>query len=178
MATAALIAAVYMVGGFTGCNDPVVATDAGAYDLTMIHRGGRNRYPGSRKFLMTGIAEIGAGNMIGALPARGDAIMANRAVVEEIGMVDIGRHPGGDGMAIVALLRGNNVRRSFTRGDHIVMATGTHADNFVVIDIAIGNGYPRRGSRLMTCVTGVGGINMRCALAGRDRAVMTTGAGS
>ena len=93
---------------------------------------------------MAGITEIRGGNMRRALAASGNTIMADRAVIYEVGMVHVGRNPCRGGMAVIALLRCHNVRRRFTTGRHIVMATGTGADNLGVIYRAGCDRRPRR----------------------------------
>ena len=86
--------------------------------------------------------------------------MTDRAVIHEIGVVDVGRYPCRGGMAVVALLRSNNVGRRFTTGGHIVMTTGTGANDLCMIDGARRDGRPRRQSRVMTGIALIRGINM------------------
>ena len=75
------------------------------------------------------------------LATGGDAIVTDRAVIHEIGMVNVGRYPRRSGMTIVALLRRDNMRRWFTAGGDIVVTTGTGANHLRVIH---GTGRDRR----------------------------------
>ena len=109
---------------------------------------------------MAGITEISGRNVTGTLTTRRDTIMTNSTIVKEIGMVHIGWHPRNGGVAIIAWLRGNNMRGRFTRCDHIVMTAGTYAKYFIMIHSTIGDRYPRCWSRLMTGIARISGCNM------------------
>lgn len=77
-------------------------------------------------------------------------------------------------MTLVAFQRGLNVGWSFTLRNHVIVATGTETQYFVVIHGAVSNRNPRRRTWLVTGITYIGGINMISALARRYRSVMTT----
>lgn len=77
-------------------------------------------------------------------------------------------------MTLVAFQRGLNMRRSFTLRNHVIVATGTDTQHFVVVHRTVRNGSPRCRTWLVTGITRISGINMISALAGGYRSVMTT----
>ena len=109
MTAIALITAVNVIRRLARCNSVVMAIEARANHLRMIHGTRRYWHPGQRRFLMAGIAEFGTRNMIRPLTAGGYAIMAHRAIVKEVSMIYARRHPCGNRMTVIASLRGHNM---------------------------------------------------------------------
>ena len=110
MTAIALITAVNVIRRLARCNSVVMAIEARANHLRMIHGTRRYWHPGQRRFLMAGIAEFGTRNMIRTLAAGGYAIMTHRAIVKEVSMIYARRYPGSRRMTVITCLRGHDMR--------------------------------------------------------------------
>jgi hypothetical protein len=104
----------------------------------VIDRARRDVVPGSGKRLMARVAHIGAINVRCTLAAGVDAIMATDTVTAESGMIGrctaAGcRYPACGGMTNVTLLSRDNMARSFTCGNDIVMAVGANIQRLTMI---------------------------------------------
>lgn len=60
------ISSIDVIGTFTGCRYPIVATDTGTNNLCVINIGTGDRNPWRRPGLMTGVTRVGSSNMIRA----------------------------------------------------------------------------------------------------------------
>jgi hypothetical protein len=69
-----------MVCGFTTGAHTIMATDTGAVDLAMIHRGWRHWRPVRREYGVASLAHIGTIDVIGRFTAGGDPIVTALAV--------------------------------------------------------------------------------------------------
>ena len=142
----------------------VMTTGAGAQYLTVIHRAGRYRRPGSGKFLMAGVAQIRAIDMTAALAAGSGAIMTRDTVANERGMIRCdaaNRCPARCIMAGIAFVGSGYVRGTLAGGDYAIVTTGTHANDLVVIhrrgDYRCPGGELGRG---MAGVTDIGTVDV------------------
>lgn len=143
----------------------VVTANTGANHLRMIHRSRSNWCPGSREFLVAGIAQIGGVNMGGTLSTGVGAIVAIDTVIDEVRMIHTGWSPGVRGMADVTFVVGLEMRDALARGNGAVVATGTDTQHFIVIHVGGRYRLPRRGSGCMTRIAVISSVDMRCTLA-------------
>jgi hypothetical protein len=155
-----LVGTVDVTSGLAGCHRSVVTINTGSNDLCMINSTGCDRCPGGRGFFVAGIANVRTIYMNGALATGGNTVMAGNAVVDEVGMVNARRYPGGDAMTVFTRLRSDDMIGGFTRRDNIVMATGTYPDDLGMIDSAGWYRHPWRWAGFMTGITSVGSTNM------------------
>lgn len=102
--------------------------------------------------------------------------MANSAIIDEIGMVNIGRYPRRCGMAVIALLRGNDMRWRFAAGGHIVVTTGTGANDLCVIHGTRRDRRPQFRRNAVTRIALVGRADMICRFTRCDNTIVTTDA--
>lgn len=116
--------------------------------------------------------------MRGTFATRIDTIVTANTVIDKRRVIHHGRNPGTGRMTGIAFLRGYNMRGSFTCRHDVVMAGGTHANHFIMIHRTVGNGRPWGGTGLMTGFAGIGGINVRRALATRNGAIVATHTGA
>lgn len=79
------------------------------------------------------LTNIGGLHVSGALAGRSKAIMAANAITHDPEVVKNGRQPRRCIMAIVALIVGRYMARSFTRGLHAIVAVRTIAGDRCVI---------------------------------------------
>lgn len=79
-------------------------------------------------------------------------------------------------MAGIANIRTVNVARSLATGGSAIVTTNTSANHVRVIDVGYINRCPRRRSRGVAGIAGVGTINVSGALARGNDTVMATGA--
>ena len=166
------VAAVDMIDAFTLGNTVVMATEAGADHLAVIHGAGGHRRPTGREYRMTGIAVVRAVNVRTTLAAGGSAVMAGETVVNKAGMIHRSRQPGIAGVAIAAVGAGGYVVYRFACGDTAVMAAlaGT-----VYMGMIHGKDRGPGSRRLqVTGITGVAAIDMTGTFATGHRTVMAT----
>ncbi len=103
-----------------------------------------------------------------AFAGRVGTIVAADAIVDDIGMVEVGWRPGNGRMAIVAVITTGDVCRVFASCRVAVMARSAGADHLCVVH-NIG-WHPDVGG--MTVLTHVAGLDMGQRLARRVRSVM------
>ena len=116
--------------------------------------------------------------MCGTLATGGNTIVANGTVIHEVGVINTGGHPNTGGMAVITLLGRYNVRRWLTASSHIVVTTGTCANDLRVIYGTGCDGRPGCQTGIMTGIALVCRINMRSGLTGCGHAIVTTDAGT
>ena len=146
---------------FARGGNAIVTRRTDPYDLGMIHRIWRDRYPGHRAGLVTGIAKIGRLYVQGRL-ARGDnTVMTTDTGTVNLGMVYRGRCNGSPGrrsglMTGIAAIGGCNMIGCFTRGRHSIMTGDACANNLCVIHCRGNQWHPGYGTGLVTAITGIG----------------------
>ena len=175
MAGITLITAIDVTGAFSGCDSTIVTTDTGSHDLGMIHRTGGNRCPGCGRFFMTGLASIGAVNVVGIFSTGGYAVMTTNTVINKRRMIHDSTHcPALRVMAGVAFIRGGHMCWTFTGSNHPIMTTGTHTNNFRMIHCVGSHRDPRGRSRLMAGITHIRCGDVIDALTGRNTTIVAT----
>lgn len=144
--------ALDMTDGTAAGGEIIMTVDTGAADGTVIHPGIENRRPGRRRLVMAGIALVGAAYMSDALATGRDAVMTGNAITTETAVVDDTGYPSRRVVANIAFVRGGNMGRGFTPGQHIIVTAGTTAQGLVVIHLA---GCQRRPACRRLVMTGL-----------------------
>ena len=121
VAVVTIVATRDMCWMFSGRGDAVMTSCATAEYLCVIDR--HNGYPDCRT--MAVLANIRGLNMHRPLTGRISTIVASRAAVRDIDMVEIGGHPGDRGVAVLAAIAARNVQRMFAGRGDTVMAGAT-----------------------------------------------------
>ena len=121
VAVVTIVATRDMCWMFSGRGDAVMTSCATAEYLCVIDR--HNGYPDCRT--MAVLANIRGLNMHRPLTGRISTIVASRAAVRDIDMVEIGGHPGDRGVAVLAAIAARNVQRMFAGRGDAVMAGAT-----------------------------------------------------
>ncbi len=122
---------------------PVMATDAGARDLIVIHLCHRHRYPFGREQVMTLVALVAAANMGRTLATGVGAIVTGDAIADKSRVINAGgRYPGGGVMAHIAFLGSGKMGGGLTRGQNPVVATAAGPDHLTMVHIGLGHGNP------------------------------------
>ena len=124
---------------------------------------------------MTQMTLLGGVDVGGTLAAGGYTIVATDAVIDKRRVINNRWNPRADGMTGIALFRGRYMARALPRCYYVIVTTAANANNFSVVNICIGHGYPRCGSRLMAGIASIGGVNVVSAFATGHYAIMTTG---
>ena len=87
MTQTAVLCSIEVTRVLAGCCRTVVAGRTGAKDLVMVHRGCRHPSVGSVAIL----ADIGCGDMCRAFARGVRAVMAAKAIIDDVDVVEIGR---------------------------------------------------------------------------------------
>ena len=114
---------------FTGGCCAVVAGEAGADDLRVIH--GVGRVPDD--IVVAILADIGGVDMCQALAGGIGAVMTIDAVACDIGMIEVGRNPRRGRMAIVAGVAAGDVSCMLARCRRPIMAGEAGADDLRMV---------------------------------------------
>lgn len=118
---------------------------------------------------MTVFTDIGRLDVRRSLARGIRAVMAARAIVNDVRMVEVRRRPGNGGMTIIAILAARNVCRMFPYCDDAIVASATGADDLRMVYCK--SGYPNR--RIVAVFADVRRVNMCRVLAGGVGTVMT-----
>ncbi len=128
---------------------------------------------------MTGVTHIGSRQVIATLSTRRRPVMATNTIAYKTAVINrADLSPVVCVVAIVALQRSLQMPRSFTLRGDIIVATGTHAYDFIVIDCVVGYRCPGCRPRLVAGIACIRAINMVGAFTRRDHAVVATGTGA
>ena len=130
MAFVALAVGYEVTGIAASRRDAVVARGAGAKNLGMVDR--RYRAPGRR--VMAVLTNIGRQRVIRALTSCIGAVVAADAVIGDVGVIKVRRHPGNCCMAVVAIVTARDMSRVFASGDRAVVTGDAGADHLRVIN--------------------------------------------
>lgn len=130
MAQTTVLHGVEVPGVLSRRNRAVVAGRTGTEYLVVIN--GRYRLPGIRA--MAVFADIRRLHVQWAFTGRIGSVVTAEAVVDNIGVVEIGRDPGNRRVAIVAVVATRYVRGVFPCGRYAIVAGVTGADDLGVID--------------------------------------------
>lgn len=123
---------------------------------------------------MTVVTVIAAGDVKLILADRNRIVVARHTRTDNLRVIDgVRRYPGDIVVAVLAYVRGLNMRQIFAGRLHAVMAANTIVDDGAMVE---GRRYPC--GRRMTIVTGVDAGDMRRMLADCDGVVMAGGAGT
>ena len=139
MATVAGIGCHGMIGWLAGGNVAVVAGDAGALHLCVIHCGGR--IPCSS--VVTVLAQIAGGNVSGILARCTAAIVTIDTVAGDAGMTELRRYPCRGGVAGFTGVAADDVIDRLARGLHAIVAIKAVAGDGAVIKARC---HPRGGA--------------------------------
>ena len=129
MTIVAVIAARYVRRILTFGRDPIVAGEAGADHLCVIHHVGRRK----GHVVVAVLTDIGRIDMRRVLAHCFDAVVAAHAVVRDVGVVKVGRCPRDGRVAIVAVIATRNVGRVLAGRGTAVMTRKAGADNLGVV---------------------------------------------
>lgn len=163
MATLAHITRLDMGGMLTRCRGAVMAAEAVTRNRGVIEV---RRYPGIGR--MTEIAGVIAGNMVRRLTRCGGAVMTAETGADHIGMINPNhRYPSRVAMAILAHIRGEDVRGVFTSRYRAIMAAETTACGSGMIKVGW---YPGIGR--MAGFTIAATLNVQRMFTGGNGAVM------
>lgn len=158
MTNVALLRRHDMIGRLADRRGVVMATAAGAADLSMI-----NRYRGHKtRCGVTGFATVATGDMGRRLRSCiSRRIMTLRTIIDDACVAKRRRRPATGVMADIAFLGGGNMRRGFTGRDLAIVATAASPDHLVVIHR---HGGHKRGG-VMTGLANIRCLNMGGRLA-------------
>ena len=161
----------------------VVTTETGANHLCMINCSRCNRRPEIRPRCMASITDITGVNVIDTLATGNGSVVTAGAGSQHLRMVYgcVGHwYPwrGTGLMAGITGITGSNVCRTSTTGNRALLTTEAGTNDMAMIHGSDSDRYPGRWSRCVAGIAGVGAVNMRSRLAGRESTVMTTGTNS
>jgi hypothetical protein len=143
-----------------------MATGANTHDFVVIHRSGLHRRPACREFFMAGVTRIGSWQVIATLSARRCSVMATNTIAYKTAVINSADlSPVVGVVAIIALQCCLQMPGVFTLRGGIIVATGTHANDFIVIDCVVGYRRPGCRSGLVTGIACIRAINMVRAFA-------------
>ena len=146
----------------------IMAGEAGANDLRVIHHVGRRK----RYVVVAILTNIGGIDVRWILARRIGAVMAADAVVSDIGVIKVGRDPPAGCMAVVAVIATGNVGRVLAFGNIAIMAGEAGANDLRMID-HIG-GYKRHD--VVAVFADHSGVDVCRILPDSLDAIMTAGA--
>jgi len=156
MAIFANIAGSDMSAGFTAGLNAVMAGYTVADNRAVIDR---RRFPCSRA--MTDVAFVGGRNVSWQLTAGDDAVMTRTAYAVDLGMIhDKEINPSSRKRCVTsaAIITGIDMLRTFTAGNHAVVATFTTTEYFLMIDRGFGHRRPTRWRHSVTGDTVITGV--------------------
>lgn len=138
MTSRAIIARGNVEGAFTIGNDVIMAINARANDLTVIHRLSRQGEPGLWSWLMTTLAKVTAIDMRIPLTTGTHAVMAGDAATDHLGVINgtasQGRPRYRAGLvAGITLVAATDMCRRLSTGERTVVTAGAAAVNLSVI---------------------------------------------
>lgn len=84
---------------------------------------------------VAGFAVVAHRDVVGVLARRDGAVVARGTAIKDAVMRERCRLPSLRGVANVAILLGNEVRRALARGLHIIMTTSAAAEHFAVVEL-------------------------------------------
>lgn len=136
------MAGIALIGG-TDMPDPlplrhhiIVTDNASGGDLAVVDAVGGHRSPGSRVFVMAGIALIRRRHVIRRLAAGNDGVMTGDAIAEEAAVIDNGNgQPARCDMTGITLQGSRQVCRALAAGSDIVVATAAGAEHLAVVHL-------------------------------------------
>jgi len=130
VAIVAVIAAGNMRRVLAGCGNTVVTGIAGANDLHVINQVGRRE----NDIVVTVFANIARLYMCRVLAERVGAVMTAEAIIGDVDVIEIRRHPANRRVAIITVIAAGDMRRVFPGRDRTVVAGITGADDLGVIE--------------------------------------------
>lgn len=113
-----------------GCRRAVMAGRTGAENLVMVHRD--YWHPGVTSVAV--FADVGCLDMCRAFARSVGAVVAAKAIIDDVDVVEIGRQPGNCRVAIVTVVATVDMAGVFPSGCDAVMAGSTSANDLGVID--------------------------------------------
>ena len=144
----------------------VVAGVASSQHLRMVDRIGRC----PRDIVVAVFAHIGCIDMRLVFAGRADAVMTGRTIVDDAGVIEVGRNPCRRRVTIIAIVTALDVRLSLTAGNRTVVARTTGACYLRMVDR-----ISRRPDRVVMAVfADIARSNMCLVLAGCAGSVVTT----
>ncbi len=149
MTSIAVIGGIDMVGKLAGIRTAIVAADASAQYLIVIHRGILHRSPQGRRFVMAQLAFIGGRQMRTRLATGIETIVASDTAAIDEAMIDGAQGPGDHRMADITLFGGRQMTVRLAGRGETVMAAAAHSQHLGVIDIRRRHRGERHG-RLVT----------------------------
>ncbi len=117
MTQTAVLCGVEMPGILAGRGSAIVAGRARAEDLIVVHRG--DGFPDIS--VMAVLANIGCLYVQRSLARRVSAVVTANAIVDDIHVIEVRRHPGDARVAVVAVVAARNMGRVLAGGDRAVM---------------------------------------------------------
>lgn len=172
MTRCAVIGGRQMVLRFTAGYHAVMTIKTNAEHLRVINSTSCHRFPACREFLMTGITNIGGGDMDRCFSGGFDTIVAADAISTETAVINRRGYPGRGGMTEIALFRGDNMPYFLATGDDAIMATTADTDHFRMIDGARRDTQPGRRWHTMTGGTVIAAGYMLRRFTRSDDAIM------
>lgn len=158
VAIVAIVAACDMRGVLAGRGDAVVTRGTTAENLCVID--GHYRHPD--RWVVAIFTNVRCLNMHGAFAGRIRTVMAIHAVAHNIQVIEIGRHPGNAGVAVITVISAGDMRRMFASGGNTVVTGATATQYLGVVD---GNCWlPYH--RAVAVLANIRCLNMRRAFAG------------
>ncbi len=130
VAEAAVLRRVEVPWVLSCCQCAVVAGRAGPKYLTVIHVGHRRPHICAVAVL----ANVGCLNVQRTLAYCVGSIVTTTAVVHDVDVVEVRRHPGGRRVAVIAVIAAGNVGRVFAGGRNTIVAGIAGAVDLRVID--------------------------------------------
>ena len=155
-----LITTVDVIGSFATGDNTIMTADTGPNHLRVVNCGNRYRHPCRRRFLMTEFASITAIDVRWPFATCCHPIVTTDAVIEKRRVIHYRWYPRDNRMTGIAFLCGDNMRRSFTGGDDIVVACRADSNDFVMIHRTVCQRRPGCRRRLMARFTNISSINV------------------
>jgi len=130
VAIIAIVAACDMRWVLAGRSDTVVTRGTTAEDLCVID--GYYRCP--NRWDVATFTNVRCLDMHGTFAGRIRTVMAIHAIAHDTHVIEVRRHPGHGGVAVITVITARNMRRMFTGGGNTVVTGATAAQHLGVID--------------------------------------------
>lgn len=168
MTVVAVVTTGDVIDVFARCSNAVMAAAAIAQYLRMINCD--HRFPDRGGVAV--LADICCQGMQRTFAGCISPVMAARTIGHDVGMVEVGRHPGNCRMAVITDIPCSNVTRMLALSSCTVMAVAAAAYYLGMVDKR--NRFP--AGRAVTIFANIRGLNVHWALARRIHAVVATNA--
>ena len=166
VAVIAVVTAAYMFRVLTRRDRAVVTGTADSDDLRMVHHVGRRKH----HVVMAVLTNIAGLNVFNVLAKCIGTVMAAKAIIRDVDMIEIGWYPGLRCVAIITGIAARDMQQVFSGCSDAVMAGIAGADNLCVINSVCW----RKNYVVVAILAEVGRLNVHRRFSGRRAAIVAS----